>query len=413
MRLYISIFLFFSFAFSVKAQHNIIVSAKSADCVNSIDISGKKSIHATAPKGPGEQMEIKSSKGDLHYFEKELFTVWYSFIAEEDAVMSFIITPDRAEDDYDFILFECADGNCCSAIIDKSLQPVRSNISRTNVAKNGTTGLSSEGSSNFVHEGKGNNFSFSLHIKKGRKYYLVLNNVYGGDNGHRIDFDFEPTAVKQVQKVNNTPMLNLNIVDASSQAMVNAQIVIVHFDENYISDTLLKQENSSLFLPLIIGDYYEIYVTKPQYLLNKVSFKVHDGDSLISKIVELQNVKVGSSFELKKVYFQGGTASFVGNSTTALRKLFYVLKNNPSLEVEIQGHVNLPRGSYKKKPEAYYNQLSIDRAKAVYDYLVKRGIDAERLDYQGFGYSQMVYPDASNSDQMQKNRRVELKIVGN
>ncbi len=54
MRLYITIFLFFSFAFSAEAQHNIIVGAKSSDCVNSIDISGKKSIHATAPKGPGE-----------------------------------------------------------------------------------------------------------------------------------------------------------------------------------------------------------------------------------------------------------------------------------------------------------------------------------------------------------------------
>jgi len=108
MRFYsLALFLFFLLvSFIGIAQKNIVVTEVAADCINAIDISSYKSIHGSAPIGPGKIMEIKSKKGDLFYFEKELFTVWYSFIAEENAILSFTITPDRAEDDYDFILYK-------------------------------------------------------------------------------------------------------------------------------------------------------------------------------------------------------------------------------------------------------------------------------------------------------------------
>ncbi len=394
------------------AQQNITIKDENADCKNAITIDISKSVHANAPKSAGRINEITSKKGSLYYFEKEHFVVWYKFSPVSDGKLSFIITPEIYSDDYDFVLFECNGDNCCDSIRKKKIIPIRTNISRVKYELNGKTGLDIRGKEKYVHEGKGSAFSLPLTIYKGKTYYLVLDNVYGGNGGHEISFDFKPKKNKDKLLNNQKQMLSIVVVDKSTQQMINANIKLVHFNKSFEADTILRQENSSLFLA-VIPDYYEVIAERPNYLSKKISFVISESDSLVSQRIELQNVKVGSSFKLEKVYFRGGSAVFVGNSQQALRKLYTILKNNPNLKIEIQGHVNLPIYSIHKYSESYYNKLSIDRAKAVYDYLVKRGIDKTRLDYKGYGYSQMIYPNAKTSKEMQMNRRVEIKIIGN
>jgi outer membrane protein OmpA-like peptidoglycan-associated protein len=397
-------------SFSSVAQYNIVLEESNADCNNAIDISGNLEIIATAPIGKGGKSEIESQKGDLFYFEKEHNVVWYKIIAIENAFMSFDIIPEKASDDYDFILFECGVDDCCNAIANKSIKPIRTNISRTRIEEDGRTGLSENGITDFVKEGKGNNYSNIVELKKGITYYLVLDNVYGGNGGHRIKFTYKKKEVKPIET--NQAKLKLNIVDSKSKELLSADIIILSYDKNYKADTIYNGRDSSLFIPVEMNGYYEILATKQNYLKNKISFRVGE-DSITEKTLEIKNVEVGSSFELKKVYFVGGTATFTGSSQKALRKLYYVMKNNPNLKVEIQGHVNLPNGRVHKYSEEYYNQLSIDRAKAVYDYLIKRGISEYRLKYKGFGYSQMLFPNATTASEMEKNRRVELRVTGN
>jgi outer membrane protein OmpA-like peptidoglycan-associated protein len=402
-----------SFVTSLQAQQTITISEENADCENAISINIDKQLMADNPKSFGNINEIHSAKGDLYYFEKEHFTVWYKFIPPNDGILSFDIIPDISTDDYDFILFECNGENCCDSIHKKQIVPIRTNISRVKYEIGGKTGLNKSGKNNFVHEGKGDAYSLPVEIHENKVYFLVLDNVYGGNGGHKIDFNFIPNKKKDKLLRGPKHMLNVTILDKVSKKIINAEITLIHFDKEYKADTILRQENSSLYLPVVMGDYYEIIAKKENYLIGKTSFSVNETDSLIKKSIELQNVEVGSSFALENVYFQGGTAVFVGSSMQSLRKLYLLMKKNKSLKIEIQGHVNLPNHAVHVKSEGYYNQLSVDRAKAVYDYLVKRGIDKDRLDYQGFGYSQMLYPDARTYEEMAKNRRVEIKIIGN
>ncbi|RLD40371.1 MAG: hypothetical protein DRI86_15385 [Bacteroidetes bacterium] len=399
-------------SFASVAQTDIEVRSVNADCIHAIDISGKTRVNATAPKGKGLLMEIKSQKGDLFYFEKEHNTVWYSFIPENDAKLSFNITPNKPTDDYDFILFECNVGNCCEAIKNKTLKPIRSNISRTKPELYGVTGLNVKGTSDYVHEGKGNNYSKIVNVKKGMKYYLVLDNVYGGTGGHRIVFNYVVEEKIKVAKKKYRE-LSINVIDIDTRKPVVANITVLSFDEKYNKDTILQTQDSNVSVSLTRGVYYEVYSEKEDYLNGKISFRPIAKDSFIARTIELKSIKVGSSFNLDKVFFIGGTPSFAAGSQKALRKLYYTLKSNPKLRIQIQGHVNLPNGSIHKHSEEYYNKLSVDRAKAVYDYLIKRGIDRNRLEYRGFGYSQMIYPDAITKAQMEKNRRVEVRIIGN
>ncbi len=401
---FLLIILFSNTAISQKIE----ITAKNGDCKYAIDISGKSEIIASAPISAGKVNEISSHKGDIYYFHKEHYTVWYSFIAEDDAILSFTITPDIKTDDYDFLLFECSSSSCCKDIITKTTKPIRTNISRTKVLADGITGLNKAAFKEYVHEGKGDNFSTSVKIFKGKKYYLLLDNVYGGNGGHTIEFTKEAISKK---KLNNKPMLNINIVEEGKTTLINAQINVVHFNKEYKPDTIVSETNSALYIPIIKGDYYEISAKKDGYLYKETNFKVKEDDSLITETLELTKASIGTSFKLEKLYFVGGTAQFTGNYKSTLIKLLRSMKENPSLKIKIRGHVNRPNGSYIHKSEEYYNELSIARAKAVFNYLVKRGISESRLQYEGVGYSEMIYPNATLKSEMQQNRRVEVVVI--
>lgn len=122
--------------------------------------------------------------------------------------------------------------------------------------------------------------------------------------------------------------------------------------------------------------------------------------------------KTGKSLALKNINFVGGRARFQPSSTSSLKELLQIMRNNPDLEIEIQGHVCCTSdGADGPNIETGGRYLSLDRAKAVYDYLVENGIDSNRMRYVGFGGSKKIfYPERSAYEQ-NRNRRVEITII--
>jgi len=107
---------------------------------------------------------------------------------------------------------------------------------------------------------------------------------------------------------------------------------------------------------------------------------------------------------LKGVYFATDKWEVTPASYPVLDEVVSVLRRNPDLKVEIQGHTD-------NVGEAQYNrELSKRRARAVMGYLIQEGIEPGRLSYVGYGFSN---PAASNAtpEGRAKNRRVELKPI--
>lgn len=117
--------------------------------------------------------------------------------------------------------------------------------------------------------------------------------------------------------------------------------------------------------------------------------------------------KKGDKLVLNNILFQANSTSLLSRSKTELASLAYLLKNNPTIKIEIDGHVNAPG----EKNTDYNLKLSEGRAKAIYDYLIKNGIEASRLSYKGFGNTQMIFPNAKTEMEMKVNRRVEILIL--
>ncbi len=104
------------------------------------------------------------------------------------------------------------------------------------------------------------------------------------------------------------------------------------------------------------------------------------------------------------IQFDTAKWSFKPQSYAVMDKIVKTMETHPNLKVEIQGHTD-------NKGSAPYNQaLSDKRAKAVMEYIVSKGIAAERLTAKGYGLSM---PLESNDTEAGRaaNRRVELKPI--
>jgi flagellar motor protein MotB len=84
---------------------------------------------------------------------------------------------------------------------------------------------------------------------------------------------------------------------------------------------------------------------------------------------------------------------------------------NPHLIIEIAGHVNVPNQPPISKENPSWD-LSLRRAKMVYDYLIEEGIPAEQLSYKPYGNHEMRFPDARSEIKQAANRRVEIRVIG-
>ena len=91
-------------------------------------------------------------------------------------------------------------------------------------------------------------------------------------------------------------------------------------------------------------------------------------------------------------------------SQGALDKAFSVLKEYPSLKVEIIGYTD-DRGALEHNLD-----LSHRRAAAVKSHLVAQGIDPDRIQSRGAGPEQPLEPNSTLAGR-QKNRRIEFKII--
>ena len=113
---------------------------------------------------------------------------------------------------------------------------------------------------------------------------------------------------------------------------------------------------------------------------------------------------MAKAISLSGIYFHTDSAEIKSESVAVLNATADTLMANPGVGVEIAGHTD-------SQGETDYNQgLSQQRADAVRNYLVSRGVDNSRLSASGYGESQPV-ADNGTSEGRAKNRRVELRIT--
>lgn len=116
-------------------------------------------------------------------------------------------------------------------------------------------------------------------------------------------------------------------------------------------------------------------------------------------------IPIGTIMIMEKVKFGPNKTTFSNTAGNPdLNYLLDALKKSPDLKLEIGGHTD------RSGKAATNKTLSTKRAKFVYDYLIKKGVDPQRLTYKGYGHYKPAYTNRTKAGRA-ANRRIEVKVL--
>ncbi|NQV54144.1 MAG: OmpA family protein [Flavobacteriales bacterium] len=179
----------------------------------------------------------------------------------------------------------------------------------------------------------------------------------------------------------------------SDQEKDFTEIVIV--DEFNVPSTVANSDDMG-------ADGFFKFNSLPQEMVEMKRMEVKDTRMQLPS--DFGDMSIGKSIVLKNILFAYGSADLLESSFEELNRLSTQLQKMTSVKIAVFGHTD-------NQGSSTMNQiLSENRAKAVVDYLINKGIDANRMTFKGLGESD---PIASNDTEegRKKNRRVEFKVV--
>jgi|GEM_PF-452830 len=214
-----------------------------------------------------------------------------------------------------------------------------------------------------------------------------------------IQPEFEENTVDEEAPILENDLIRVNVLDRNSKSEIPYKV------------SFLDSKGANLGIEDGLGGPKElnlregtakVVVSSNNYLPESYSV------SAISEMTDpimLTHAKVGVSLVLKEVLFTKGTSQLADeNSLVYINQLVDFLDENPEVKIRLEGHTDNIGNSRLNK------QLSMQRAKAIRDYMVKQGVDFERIRLRGHGGDK---PIASNDTQegREQNRRVEMIII--
>jgi outer membrane protein OmpA-like peptidoglycan-associated protein/tetratricopeptide (TPR) repeat protein len=154
------------------------------------------------------------------------------------------------------------------------------------------------------------------------------------------------------------------------------------------------------------GKNYAIAVDAPGYLFYSKNIDIPNQEDYIELVdsVCMNPIQVGKAIILRNVFFDVNKYTLRPESVNELDKLVTILVENPTIKIQISGHTDSDSDDQSNLI------LSDNRAKAVVDYLIGKGIQQDRLTWKGYGEGTPIVPN-DTPENKQLNRRTEFMII--
>lgn len=201
-------------------------------------------------------------------------------------------------------------------------------------------------------------------------------------------------------------IVNVFIADMSGAPSKGEQ-VIFQGKSSKKAMSAVSDAAGRLTVELPVGDDYIISVKSITDSTKRglITIPSLDADESFSEPYKV-NIKFepARTYTLKNVHFDSGKSTLRPESTPALEELYRYLVNKESIKIEIAGHTDSTG-----KVESNL-RLSQERADAIREYLIRKGIPGNRVAAKGYGSSEPVADNATEEGR-QLNRRTEVRIL--
>lgn len=152
---------------------------------------------------------------------------------------------------------------------------------------------------------------------------------------------------------------------------------------------------------------YTITTEKDKYTSDQNQIKTKKRGEIVQNNVGIYGE--GDVFRLENIYYDFDKFFIRPDAAQELNRVALLLKKYPQMTIELRSHTD------SRSSGLYNDKLSERRARAAYDYLVRRGVSPMRMTAKGYGESQPVNDciDGENCTESEHklNRRTEFKII--
>ena len=214
-----------------------------------------------------------------------------------------------------------------------------------------------------------------------------------------LDREIGPQPVRFVKGV---------VRDANTKEIISSTIDFYNLSRNKQILRRQTDEQGNFLVVLPSQQNYSLRIEKEGYLFYSKNFDlVQEGNletqTLDIELIPLDEENVSNDIILENVFFESGSAELKGESIGELEALFELLESS-DIVIQVGGHTD---NVGEQKDNLL---LSEQRAKAVYDYLIQKGIPAQRLSYKGYGELDPIADNASPEGR-KANRRTTFRIL--
>jgi outer membrane protein OmpA-like peptidoglycan-associated protein len=180
----------------------------------------------------------------------------------------------------------------------------------------------------------------------------------------------------------------------------------IYPDESEEGVAHTDHETGQYKIILPFGHSYSIDVFAPGFVpdYDTISISTKNEYVEITRDYYLTPIEVGQSIKLNHIYFETSKFDLLAESYYELDKVVKLLHENPTMKIEIDGHTDNVGNAEKNQV------LSSNRATAVMNYIISKGVSADRISAKGYGITKpMVGNDTPENRKL--NRRVEFTIL--
>ena len=199
--------------------------------------------------------------------------------------------------------------------------------------------------------------------------------------------------------------------ESSRDLLPGAKVVLLDEDGDEIDSTIADESGRYVLNGALCDTDVIVIGSLKRYLNDEQNITiVNDIDADAYQLdLNLPDQFVSNRVNINTIYFDFDKSNIRPDAAKELDKVVQVMNEYPDLLIDAGSHTD-SRGK-----DAYNMKLSERRAKSTVDYIVSKGIDANRLTHQGYGESQLVN-NCSNGvkcseEEHELNRRTEFYIA--
>ena len=213
----------------------------------------------------------------------------------------------------------------------------------------------------------------------------------------------QQTRAQKLEPNEKDALLSVQVINQQKEAQAGEQVTFENVTtKQSFSGITTDAGKFDILVPK--GEKYKIkykaFTTDADYTVLDVPNKKGE---LVSFDVIIQ-VELPKKYTLNNVYFESGKATLDPKSFRELDDLIDYMKLRKVISIEIAGHTDNVGTADNNL------MLSQDRANTVRDYLIKKGIDENRVIAKGYGDTQPLASNDSDAGK-QKNRRTEVRLI--